>query len=146
MSNSRSFNKLWLILRKLVLSNNWQWVHRIVSSYLILNPFLDEGRCSSSSPYPWGRRDHAEKGQVDSARLVTNSYSFQIFTDCIFLRLQGEVWRPQPHVIYSLPIEIQRLHMEFLTIIFLSLWPVRHHKWWKKNWVLTIQTTLSPAV
>ena len=65
----------------------------------MLNPDLDERCCSSSSPYSRGRRDHGEERQMDSARLVPNPYSFQNVSDCISLRLQGEVWRPQCHVI-----------------------------------------------
>jgi hypothetical protein len=43
--------------------------------------------------------------------------SFQMFSDYIFfLRLQGEVWRSQCHVIYPRPIEIQRVHAQILTI------------------------------
>ena len=39
---------------------------------------------------------------------------FKMFSDYISLRLQGEVWRPQCHVIYPHPIEIQSVELEYI--------------------------------
>ena len=77
MKNLRSSDRRWLILRMLVLSMNWLWVHCVLSGYPMPNPVLDEGCCRRSSPYSRGCRDHDKERQMDSTRLVLNSYSFR---------------------------------------------------------------------
>ena len=78
MKNLRNSDWRWLILRMLVLSKNWLWVHCVLFGYPMLNSVLDEGCCWSSSPYSRGRRDHVKEREMDSARLVLNSYSIRI--------------------------------------------------------------------
>ena len=49
----------------------------VLSGYPMPNPVLDEGCCRRSSPYSRGCRDHDKERQMDSTRLVLNSYSLR---------------------------------------------------------------------